>query len=480
MFLRKNRRRIDGETYEYWTLCESVRTERGPRQRVVATLGKLDDDDLRAGWDQIEALLDGRQPGPRQPELPNGTPEAPPQPGAWELADLSRIEVGRVREFGSVFLGLALWRRLGLHELLDSLIEPGREEVAWADVAAVLTVGKFCGQASELGIAESWYARTALEDIAGIPADAINDDRLYRALDTVGAHKDRLCEHLMKRDESWFGVNFEFLLHDVTSTNFEVFAGNRTDVTTVGNRVRKMEERFGKAQRVWVMDRGMVSEANIAMLRERKALYVVGTPKSQLRAYEADLAEKEGWVKVQHEVEARLVAHPDGDGRERFVLCRSTARGAKERAMDGPVSGRSEMAEGGGRPGWGGTGDRAGAELPGAGGRAPDAGKGCVPAADERHGDGPGEALAVDHAADAGGGGVPDGEERHWAEACFPPEERAGGCAPAGVLPEPGAVADLGDVDEGQGAWDERTEAGGGGWDDPLDGRERAGEKRGS
>ena len=95
VFLRKNRRRIDGETYEYWTLCESVRTERGPRQRVVATLGKLDDDDLRAGWDQIEALLDGRQPGPRQPELPNGTPEAPPQPGAWELADLSRIEVGR-------------------------------------------------------------------------------------------------------------------------------------------------------------------------------------------------------------------------------------------------------------------------------------------------------------------------------------------------------------------------------------------------
>ena len=180
MFLRKNRRRIDGETYEYWTLCESVRTERGPRQRVVATLGKLDDDDLRAGWDQIEALLDGRQPGPRQPELPNGTPEAPPQPGAWELADLSRIEVGRVREFGSVFLGLALWRRLGLHELLDSLIEPGREEVAWADVAAVLTVGKFCGQASELGIAESWYARTALEDIAGIPANAVNDDRLYR------------------------------------------------------------------------------------------------------------------------------------------------------------------------------------------------------------------------------------------------------------------------------------------------------------
>ena len=373
MFLRKNRKRFEGALYEYWTLCETIRTERGPRQRVVATLGKLDEDDLRAGWDDIEALLDGRRPSPRQPDLLDGTAESQTQPGVWELADLSRIEVGRVREFGSVFLGLALWRRLGLHELLESLLEPGREEVAWAEVAAVLTVGKFCGQASELGIAESWYARTALEDLCGIPAEAVNDDRLYRALDRVGAHKDRLCEHLMKRYETWFGVNFEFLLYDVTSTyfeglaegnekaargysrdhrgdckqvciglvctpeglplNFEVFAGNRTDVTTVEEIVEKMEKRFGKAQRVWVMDRGMVSEGNISMLRERQALYLVGTPKSQLRAYEAELAQKENWVEVQHGVEARLVAHPDGDGPERFVLCRSTARGAKERAM---------------------------------------------------------------------------------------------------------------------------------------------------
>lgn len=371
--MRKNRRRVGGELYEYWTLCESVRTERGPRQRVVATLGKLAEDDLQAGWDDIEALLEGRPPTPRTPELFDGKPGPDTKPGLWELADLSRIEVGRVREFGSVFLGLALWRRLGLHELLESLIEPGREEVAWADVAAVLTVGKFCGQASELGIAESWYARTALEDIAGIPAEAVNDDRLYRALDKVGAHKDRLCEHLMERYRSWFGVDFEFLLYDVTSTyfeglaegnekaargysrdhrgdckqvciglvctpeglplNFEVFAGNRTDVTTVGDMVRKMEERFGKAERVWVMDRGMVSEGNISLLRERKAHYLVGTPKSHLRAYEAELAEKENWVEVQHGVEARLVAHPDGREQERFVLCRSTARGAKERAM---------------------------------------------------------------------------------------------------------------------------------------------------
>lgn len=376
MFLRKNRKRFDGELYEYWTLCETVRTERGPRQRVVASLGKFTEEDLAAGWDELEALLDGRKPAPRQRhfgEAQNPDPAADGEPRGWELADLSKLSIERVREFGSVFLGLALWRRLGLHELLGNLIEPGREEVPWAEVAAVLTVGKFCGQASELGIAEQWYGRTALEDLCGISVESVNDDRLYRTLDKVGAHKDRLCEHLMERYRDWFGVRFEFLLYDVTSTyfegqalkndkaargysrdsrgdckqvciglvctpeglplNYEVFAGNRTDVTTVEEIVAKMEERFGQAERIWVMDRGMVSEDNIAFLRARKARYIVGTPKSQLRAFEAHLAESENWIEVQHGVEARLVEHPDGDGEERFVLCRSNARAAKERAM---------------------------------------------------------------------------------------------------------------------------------------------------
>jgi transposase len=372
MFLRKNRKRFDGEVYEYWTLCESIRTERGPRQRVVASLGKFTEEDLSAGWEDLEALLEGRPPLPQEGDLFDATQQAVEGP-SWELADLKNLSVERVREFGTVFLALALWRRLGLHELLGELIEPGREEIAWADVAAVLTVGKFCGQASELGIAEEWYARTALEDLCGIPVESVNDDRLYRALDKVGQHKDRLCAHLMERYRQWFGVRFEFLLYDVTSTyfeglaekntkaargysrdqrsdckqvciglvctpeglplNFEVFAGSRADVTTVEEIVGQMEERFGQAERIWVMDRGMVSEANIAFLRERKALYIVGTPKSQLRFYEAQLAEKENWVEVENGVETRLVDHPDGDGQERHVLCRSRARGAKERAI---------------------------------------------------------------------------------------------------------------------------------------------------
>ncbi|NBV33048.1 MAG: IS1634 family transposase [Proteobacteria bacterium] len=374
MFLRKNRKSANGEVYEYWTLCETVRTELGPRQRVVATLGKLSEQDLAAGWEDIEALLEGRKPAPRQLLLEKT--KVTPNPDActqWELADLANLTVERVREFGNVYLALALWRRLGLHDLLSELMDCGRETVPWAEVAAVLTAGKFCGQASELGVAEEWYARTALEDLSGIAPELINDDRLYRGLDHLAKHKDRLCEHLMQRYRDWFGVRFEFLLYDVTSTyfegqalgntkaargysrdkrsdckqvciglvctpeglplNYEVFAGNRVDVTTVEDVVRKMEDRFGQAERIWVMDRGMVSEANIDFLRQRKALYIVGTPKADLRHFEAELAEEENWKVVQPGLEARVVAHPDGDGNEKYVLCRSQARGEKEKAM---------------------------------------------------------------------------------------------------------------------------------------------------
>ena len=154
MFLRKNRKKVNGEFYEYWTLCESVRTQRGPRQRVLASLGKFTEEDLHAGWEDIEALLDGRttKRRPRQAEFGDCLDEHTDN-AQWELADLSNLRVERLREFGSVFLAMALWRRLGLHQLLDELLPKGRERIAWKDVAAVLSVGKFCGQASVLAIA---------------------------------------------------------------------------------------------------------------------------------------------------------------------------------------------------------------------------------------------------------------------------------------------------------------------------------------
>lgn len=219
MFLRRKRKRVDGVDYEYWALCESVRTASGPRQRVVATLGKLDDAEAvhEAGWGDVDALLEGRRPA-RQLDLDSSSPSPAP---TWEVADLSNLRVERVREFGRAWLGLSLWRRLGLHQLLHELMPEGREKVKWADLAAVLTVSRFCGQTSELGIAEHGYETTALEDITGIDPKRINDDRLYRGLDQLGAHKKELCAHLMDRYRDWFGVQFEFLLYDVTSTFFE-------------------------------------------------------------------------------------------------------------------------------------------------------------------------------------------------------------------------------------------------------------------
>jgi transposase len=377
VFLRRHRKTEDGVNYDYWSLCESVRTAAGPRQRIVATLGKLTPDEARpdAGCEELRSLLEGR-PAARQMRLgENASAKASPTEAAprWELADISALRVERVRDFGEPWLGLALWHRLGLHTLLASLIEPGKEEVPWQDIAAVLTTARFCAQRSELGIAEHWYERTALEDITGIPLSKINDDRLYRGLDVLAAHKDKLCSHLMERYRDWFGIRFEFLIYDVTSTffegqaegnckaargysrdqrsdckqvciglvcspeglplSFEVFAGNRADVTTVEEIVLGMEKKYGQAERVWVMDRGMVSEKNIEFLRARNARYLVGTPKSQLRDFEKQLLDQEDWHEVQDGLEARLVPHPDGKGQEQYVICRSTARAEKERAM---------------------------------------------------------------------------------------------------------------------------------------------------
>jgi hypothetical protein len=378
MFLRRKDKQSRGVGYSYWHLCETVRTARGPRQRVVASLGKLDEAQvagLQGGWEDLPALLRGARPtvAPANAPLPGFEPPSAAAPAQWEQADVRHLRLERTRDFGECYLGLALWHRLRLDELLAELLPAGREAVAWSQVAALLTVARFCAQPSELGVAEHWYDTTALDDLLGVDTRWVNDARLYRALDQLGAHKEALCSHLMARYREWFGVRFEFLLYDVTSTYFEgqaernpqaqrgysrdqrsdckqvciglvctpeglplafeVFAGNRPDVTTVEAIVRVMEEKYGAAERIWVMDRGMVSEANLGFLRERKARYLVGTPKSWLRAHEAVLLEKTAWQQVQAGLEVRLVEHPAGEPGERYVLCRSSARAEKERAM---------------------------------------------------------------------------------------------------------------------------------------------------
>lgn len=376
MFLKRNRRKANGETYEYWSLMRTVRTAKGPRHRLVANLGKAPglDSGQRRSWEEVADLLEGKESGERQLEF-EGPEESSAHTPLWAQVDVRGLRVERAREFGRVYLGLALWRRLGLHTLLNELIEPGKERIPWEQVACILTLARFCGNQSELEVAERWYADSALEDLLSVPWQRVNDSRLYRGLDVLHEHKDALCAHLMKRYESLFNVTFEFLLYDVTSTYFEglaegnskakrgysrdsrpdckqvniglvvtpegglplayeVFDGNRADVTTVEDMIRLMEDKYGKARRVWVMDRGMVSEDNIDFLRERQARYLVGTPKGQLRRlFEKEFLDQDDWAEVQPGVEVKLAAHPDGRGKEQFVICRSADRGKKEEAM---------------------------------------------------------------------------------------------------------------------------------------------------
>lgn len=368
--MRRHRKHVRGETYEYWSLVKTIRTARGPRHRVVARLGKLDGAQIATArsWQDLDALLEGAPPT-TQLELPAVGAES--AGACWREVNVSGVRVERLRQFGRVYLGLALWRRLGLHTRLKELFEPGEEDIGWDVLACVLSLGRFCAQPSELSVAERWYNDTALEDLLGVPLEKINQSRLYRGLDALLPHKDALCGHLLSKYRDWFGVRFEFLLYDVTSTYFEglaeknqkaahgysrdkrpdckqvciglvvtpeglpvayeVFAGNRNDVTTLEEIVRLMEEKYGQAGRVWVVDRGMVSEENLEWLRERGAIYLVGTPRSELKAHEAALLEKAGWQEARPGLEVKLVTTDQGS--EQFILCRSPDRAAKEAAM---------------------------------------------------------------------------------------------------------------------------------------------------
>jgi transposase len=366
MYLRRYGKKVDGEEYGYWSLVESVRTARGPRQRIVATIGKLPDFDKeeKLGWEDIARLLNSK---PRQDGLFEKTEEAP----EWATVDINRVSVERLRSFGDIYLALLLWHRLGFSEFCKEQMPEGREAIPWSVMVCILSVARFCTPSSELQIAESWYQKTVLDDLLGVPADRVNDDRLYRALDALLPHKDALCRHLQDRYGELFGETFDFLFYDITSTYFEgtalgnpqakrgysrdrrpdcpqvciglvtskeglplafeVFDGNRPDVTTTEEMVEVMESKYGKATRIWVMDRGMVSEENIAFMQERGAKYIVGTPKTMLRKFEQELLAKD-WEEVQPGVEVKICASPEAKD-ETFVLCRSEGRKDKEAAI---------------------------------------------------------------------------------------------------------------------------------------------------
>ena len=363
MYLRHTNVRKNGKTLTYWRLVRSVRMGSKVRQQTVAYLGELDADGRAKASALAQHFLGARAV---QRDLFEDTRVFEPQ-----SVDLNGVHATNGRAFGDVWLGLQLWRAVQLDEFCERILPRGKEDVAWAEIAAILTVARLCEPSSELHIAEDWYRRTALCDLLGVAPEKVHHTRLYQGLDRLLAHKRELQQHLKSRLGELFAIDYELLLYDVTSTYFEgeaarnpmakrghsrdhrpdckqvclglvvtrggfplgyeLFDGNRVDVTTVQEIVHEMEARYGKANRVWVMDRGMVSEANLEWLRKEGRRYLIGTHRSELRRWEREIVDRRGWSRVRDELEVKLCHGPDGA--ETFVLCRSASRQTKEKAM---------------------------------------------------------------------------------------------------------------------------------------------------
>jgi transposase len=376
MFVRQYFRIVNGQRQAYWALVESYRAARGPRQRIVAWLGQLDKAG-RLGIVQAASANSSTTPRSAERQLPLFEYEDQRAEPRWVQVDTAGVRVENCRQFGGPWLALQLIEQLRLDEFLTKQLPQGRERVPWSLTAMILVIARLLDPSSELHIAEQWYHKTSLPELLGVSADCVDDNRLYRGLDALLPHKNALEVHLKNRLGELFRLEYDLLLYDVTSTYFEgqaksnpqaqrgysrdkrseckqvciglvvsrcgmpigyeVFAGNTADVTTVEEIVGKMEQRYGKSNRIWVMDRGMVSESNLAFLRQGDRRYIVGTPKSMLKKFEQEILQA-GWHQIRDGLEVKLCHPPrdedsgevDPDQQETFILCRSRERAEKD------------------------------------------------------------------------------------------------------------------------------------------------------
>jgi transposase len=369
MFLRRYTRTKDGKQHTYYALVESVRTDAGPRQQVVAYLGELNHDQERR-W-QRTVVFHNRQGHAQQLRLfpDDDTVALPDDP------DVVRIHLGSVgwtngRRFGDVWLARWLWHRLHLDAIVARHLPQGRHTVAPADIVAIEVINRLCAPCSEFALAEHWYASTALPDLVGVPDDAVTKDRLYRTLDALLQAKELIENDLQEQLGTLFRLDYDLLLYDLTSTYFEglaeandlarrgysrdhrsdckqvvlalvvtrdgfplahvTLAGNTQDVETVQQIVLAVEQRFGQSQRVWVMDRGMISQATLRFLGRGHRRYLLATRRGELARFQTHLG-RAGWQRLPDnpEVEVKQLRR----GRVHYLLARSKPRRQKERAM---------------------------------------------------------------------------------------------------------------------------------------------------
>ena len=385
MFLRAYRRSKDGKTHTYYALVESIRTEAGPRQHVVAYLGELNSTQERR-W-QRTVVFYNRQGEAQELRLFPDLEDVP----LHDDPDVARIRLRSVgwsnaRRFGDVWLARWLWHYLGLDDIVARHVPQGKETVRPADVVAIEVINRLCQPCSEFALAEHWYAATGLEELLGIPDSAVTKDRLYRTLTQLLQGQEKIENDLQERFGVLFQVDYDLLLYDLTSSYFEglaedndlarrgysrdhrsdckqvvvalvvtregfplahyTWAGNTRDVQTVQRIVNAIEARFGKSNRIWVMDRGMISDESLAFLGEPGRRYLLAARRKALVAFDDELRGS-GWrrlpdnadveVKIfdrkrQEEGEAERAGERDGE-RIYYLLARSRPRRHKERAI---------------------------------------------------------------------------------------------------------------------------------------------------
>jgi transposase len=369
MFLRRYRRTKDGKVHTYFALVESVRTDAGPRQRVVAHLGELNATQERR-W-QRTVIFHNRQGDAEQLRLfPDD--EDIPLPNDPDIVRVRLREVGwtNARRFGDLWLARWLWQHLGLDRIVERHVPQGKETIPPADIVAIEVINRLCQPCSEFALAEHWYASTALDDLLGIPDEAVTKDRLYRTLDQLLKAQVPIENDLKQNLGSLFQLDYDLLLYDLTSSYFEglgeenelaqrgysrdhrsdckqivialvvtregfplaheTFAGNTRDLSTVKHIVNTIETRFGKSERVWVMDRGMIDEDSLKFLGEPGRRYLLSTKRHALKEFHSDFASP-GWQHLPDnpEVEVKLLKRDE----IHYLLARSKPRRAKERAM---------------------------------------------------------------------------------------------------------------------------------------------------
>jgi transposase len=370
MFLRSTNRRKDGKDHRYFSVVENRRLPGGKTaQRTVLYLGEINDQQ-QAAWrktldvfDEAEQRFTSMSLFPDDRDLPADAIDS-------IQVRLSGLELKRPRIFGNCWLACELWRQLGLDEFWQQRLPEGRETVIWEKVLRLLAVNRLLDPGSEFRVHRHWYMNSAMDELLGTGFEVAEKDRLYRCLDRVLEHKQELFAYLKQKWADLFGADFEVLLYDLTSTYFEgemeqnskaqrgysrdgrpdcvqlviglvvtpdgfplayeVMSGNTADCSTLRGFLAKIETAYGKARRVWVMDRGIPSETILQEMRdpERQTFYLVGTPKGRIQQHEKKWLDLP-WQKVRDSVEVKLYRHEG----ELYVLAKSRGRQAKENAM---------------------------------------------------------------------------------------------------------------------------------------------------